>query len=113
MTVNKITNKGGAPKGNQNARKHGFYSKTLTSGQQDMLANAVSTASLDQEIAVMRVKIASILADDPRNMALLNRAVITLARLVQSNRQPDKHEIRALAAADEVVSRLFPRNNRA
>jgi hypothetical protein len=113
MTENQVKNKGGAPRGNQNARKHGFYSKTLTSRQQAMLANVVSTASLDQEIAVMRVKIASILADDPRNMTLLNRAVITLARLTRSNQQPDKHEIRALATADEVVSRLFPRNNRA
>ena len=106
-------NKGGAPKGNQNARKHGFYCKTLTPGQQEMLVKVVSTASLDQEIALMRVKIASIVAEDPRNTLLLSRAVITLARLLRSNQHPDRRETRALVAAAEVVSQLNSRNNRA
>ena len=113
MTEKTVKKKGGAPKGNQNARKHGFYCQTLTPWQQEMLAKAVSTASLGQEIALMRVKIASIVAEDPGNTLLLSRAVITLARLVRLNQCLDKREARAMVVAAEVVSHLNSQNNRA
>jgi hypothetical protein len=112
MVENRIKKKGGAPRGNQNARKHGFYSKTLSPRQHEMLTRVISTATLDPEIALMRVKIASIMAEGSRNTLLLSRAVITLARLLRSNQRLDRRETRALAAADEVVSQLNCRNNR-
>ena len=73
----------GAPIGNQNARKHGFYSKVLTPAQEKTL-KAVGVDGLDGEIALLRVKIASILAHDPQNMRALNLAFSSLNRLVRT-----------------------------
>jgi uncharacterized protein YjcR len=39
----------GAPVGNQNARKHGYYSKTLVPWQREMISSAVNS-SLDSRI---------------------------------------------------------------
>ena len=47
---NRVPKRPGAPKGNQNARKHGFYSKTLAPWQQEMISNAIDS-SLDRQIA--------------------------------------------------------------
>lgn len=74
-------NKGGAPLGNQNARTHGFYSKVLTEADRRSLAQAVEIAGLDEEIALLRVKIKSIVEHDPDNVELIVRATTTLARL--------------------------------
>ena len=44
----------GAPKGNLNALKHGFYSKRFRAGEIDDLLN-VPVGSLNEEIAMLRV----------------------------------------------------------
>jgi hypothetical protein len=73
---------GGQP-GNQNARTHGFYSRVLTSDQQAQLQQARDLRGVDEEIAMLRVKIQSILENDPDNSAVLLRAVTALTRLVK------------------------------
>jgi hypothetical protein len=109
----KSKNKVGAPKGNQNARKHGFYSKILAPRQHELLASVIPSDSLDQEIAVMRMKIASIIAEDPDNTPALVLAVTTLARLLRVKKDLNLSDIRDLKTVSRVVSRLFSRNNRA
>ena len=56
--------KSGGQPGNQNARKHGFYSKSLTPEQQETIVEARKADILTEEIAFMRVKVQA-LVDDP------------------------------------------------
>ncbi len=77
----------GAPKGNQNARRHGFYSKVRTLEEQRDLVRAAGMHGLDDEISMMRVKIRSLMRTDPQNQALLKRALRTLAKLVRTDKQ--------------------------
>ncbi len=82
------TKKRGAPVGNQNARKHGYYSNVLTPRQQENLAAAANLRGVDKEIAIFRVKISSILANDPDNINVLAMAMVSLARLVRTQHDP-------------------------
>ena len=79
----KEVRKRGAPKGNQNARKHGFYSRVLDEAEQLDLELATDVEGIDDEIALLRVKIKSVLAHDPDNVNLIMQAANTLARLVR------------------------------
>jgi uncharacterized protein YjcR len=49
--------KRGAPRGNQNARKHGFYSRVLDDAEELDFEQATEVEGLDEEIALLRVKI--------------------------------------------------------
>ena len=74
----------GAPKCNQNARKHGYYSKVITNSQVAALPAMDPIKDLDNEIALVRVKIADILAHNPQNFDLLLRATSLLERLYRT-----------------------------
>jgi hypothetical protein len=76
--------KRGAPKGNQNARKHGFYSKVLDESEQLDFELATGVEGIDDEIALLRVKIKSLIAHDPDNITLIMQAINTLARVVST-----------------------------
>ncbi|MBM4389310.1 MAG: hypothetical protein FJ088_16365 [Deltaproteobacteria bacterium] len=96
--------RGGQP-GNQNARTHGFYSKTLTPEQQEALQDAAVVDGIDQEIAVLRVKIASILENAPQNIDVLILAMSLLARLLQTKQLIDKKDQHKLGEAFQNVLR--------
>ena len=81
---------GGQP-GNQNARVHGFYSRALTPKQREQLKLAEPVRGVDNEVAMLRVKIMTIIDEDPDNTAVLLRAVTALTRLLK---------VRALCAED-------------
>lgn len=76
--------KRGAPRGNQNARKHGFYSRVLDDDEQRDLKLAVCVDGLDEEIALLRTKIKAVLRHDPDNFKLIMQAMAALARLVRT-----------------------------
>jgi hypothetical protein len=82
MTV-KTGRKKGAPKGNRNARKHGFYAKVLDEAERVDLELASDMNGIDDEIALLRVKIKSALEKDPENLKLIMQATNTLAGLVK------------------------------
>ncbi|MDO8715824.1 MAG: hypothetical protein Q7J73_03330 [Dehalococcoidales bacterium] len=85
-----VKKKRGAPKGNQNARKHGFYSKVLDLAQQEALPAAAKLTGLGEEIALLRTKTRSVVANDPRNYKLINMAASSIARLLRTSRQLGK-----------------------
>src|SRR5512139_3046024 len=93
----------GAPPGNQNASKHGFYSKVLTSGERRLLPDLAKMRGLDREIAVARVKVLSIIARDPRNITLLLRALSSLTSMVQAQETIDRHIRREAQEATETM----------
>jgi hypothetical protein len=76
--------KRGAPRGNQNARKHGFYSRVLDEAERLDFEQATDVEGLDEEIALLRVKIKSLLVHDPENIRLIMQATNTLVRLVRT-----------------------------
>src|ERR1035437_8913964 len=76
-------NRSGAPRGNQNARKHGFYSDVLDENQLQDLEQLDEVEGLDDEIALLRVKIKSLVRKDPDNIALIVRAVESMGRLLK------------------------------
>ncbi len=75
-------NRGGAPRGNHNARKHGFYSRTLNETQKEQLEEAREVEGIDDEIAIMRVKLLNLITDNPDRVDLQTTAANSIARLV-------------------------------
>ncbi len=95
----KVKSKGGAPKGNQNARKHGFYSQVLDEAEQLDFELATGVEGIDDEIALLRVKIKSVLENDPENIKLIMQATNTLARLVRTRYNITKEDKKGLKEA--------------
>ena len=95
----KVERKRGAPKGNQNARKHGFYSKVLDEAEQLDFELATGVEGIDDEIALLRVKIKSLLEHDPENIKLIMQATNTLAGLVKTSYNISKEDKKGLKEA--------------
>jgi hypothetical protein len=101
IMVGEIVRKRGGQKGNQNARKHGFYSSVLDEEQQRDLQIATDVEGLDEEIALLRVKIKSLVQRDPENLKLIMQATNALARLVITRyniRREDKQGLKEAIA---------------
>ena len=95
----KADRKRGAPKGNQNARKHGFYSKVLDKVERLDFELATGVKGIDDEIALLRVKIKSLLEHDPENFKLIMQATDTLAKLVRTRYNISKEDKKGLKEA--------------
>ncbi len=80
--------------GNQNARKHGFYSNVLSAEEQEEYERARLMDGFDDEIALLRVKIKSLVENYPENVRLITLALNTLARMVmtRNNVEPARKE---------------------
>ena len=76
VTVNQtqIKRKRGGQRGNRNARKHGFYSGTLSPAETSQLWNITNLEGVDPEIAFIRVKLQSSLHHDPSNRRVIREA---------------------------------------
>jgi len=94
-----LKGKRGAPKGNQNARKHGFYSKVLDEIEQLDFELAAGVEGIDDEIALLRVKIKSILGHDPENVRLIMQATNALERLIRTRYKITKEQRKGLKEA--------------
>jgi hypothetical protein len=69
-----------APKG----KKQGFYAKVMDEAEQLDFELAGGVEGFDDEIALLRVKIKSLLESDPENIKLILQAANTLVRLVKA-----------------------------
>ena len=99
MTDRDKTGKRGAPRGNQNARKHGFYSKVLDEEERLDNEQATEVEGIDGEIALLRVKIKSLITRDPENLNLIMGATSALARLVKTKYNIGKGDKQGLKEA--------------
>ena len=79
-----MNGKRGAQRGNQNARKHGFYSRVLDEQERMDFEQATAVEGIDDEIALLRVKIKSLVERDPENIKLIMQAINTLARVLRT-----------------------------
>ena len=94
-----VLKKKGAPTGNQYARKHGYYSKVLDAEERLDYEQATEVEGIDAEIALMRVKIKSLVARDPENVRLIMQSVNALARLIQIKYNIGKNDKQGLKEA--------------
>ena len=79
-----IRSRGGQP-GNQNARKHGYYSNALSGLDRADLKEASSITGLDDEIALVRARLKSVVKNNPDNVQLIAHLASTLAKLMRTN----------------------------
>jgi len=87
LTVNptQVRRKRGGQKDNRNARKHGFYSVTLSPAQTRQLWNITNLEGVDPEIAFIRVKLQSSLQHDPGNLRVIREASRLLVKRYSAN----------------------------
>ncbi len=102
--------KRGAPAGNQNARKHGFYSKVLTETEKLEMKEAEGIEGLDDELALLRVKLCRLLDNHPDRIDLHMQAVNMIARLVRTRHGLSPKDIKNLkdAVADVIREIAIP-----
>ena len=81
-----MKNKGGAPKGNQNARKHGFYSRN-PAREANRGQNYPAPVSVREEIALFQAKIAVTLKDGQFDFDTMVVAITELCRLMALEKQ--------------------------
>lgn len=91
--------KRGAPKGNQNARKHGFYSQVLDESEKLQLAEAREIEGIDEEIAILRLKLRNLIDKQPERFDLHLEAANTIARLVRTRYSITKEQKKTLKEA--------------
>jgi hypothetical protein len=96
-----IKRKRGGQKGNRNARKHGFYSGTLSPAETSQLWNITNLEGLDPEIAFIRVKLQSSLQYDPGNHRVIREASRLLVKWYSANYRLDSTDRSYLKAVVE------------
>jgi hypothetical protein len=94
-----LKKKRGAPKGNQNARKHGFYSQVLDESEKLQLAEAREIEGIDEEIAILRLKLRNLIDKQPERFDLHLEAANTIARLVRTRYSITKEQKKTLKEA--------------
>ena len=83
----KSTCKRGGQPGNQNARKHGLYSKHFTPEQFEILENADDLKDLAPEIALLRVRLNTLLDDPDTSPDLILKTLDVLSELMAVQRR--------------------------
>ena len=97
--VKETARKKGGQKGNKNAVKHGFYSRVLDEAEKLDYETAAGVEGIDDEIALLRVKIKSVLEKDPENVKLIMQATNTLAGLVRTRFNTTREQQKGLREA--------------
>jgi hypothetical protein len=82
-----------------NAKQSGFYQKVLDEVERLDFELASGVNGIDDEIALLRVKIKSILGDDPKNIKLIVEATNALERLVRTKYKINKEQRKGLKEA--------------
>ncbi len=72
----------GAPRPRGRKRRGGFYTEALSEAEQLLLEKAREVEGLDEEIAVLRVRLRKALDEAPEDLRLLTQGVGMLVRAV-------------------------------
>jgi hypothetical protein len=86
-------------KAKQNSAKRGLYSRALDEAESLDFELARGVEGIDDEIALLRVKIKSLLEKDPENVQLIMAATNALARLVMTRYRISADQKNALSNA--------------
>lgn len=89
------------------ASKKGFYQRALTEAEQGLFPEAREVEGLDEEIALLRVKLTSALREQPENMPLMLRGVDLLVKAVAARyRLSAKSQENLAEAIDSVLKEI-------
>jgi hypothetical protein len=84
----KTKRKRGAPKGNQNAVKHGYYSRAFNQAEQSDFDLAAGMEGISEEIALLRFEIKkAVSGGDIKNLMPLVKAAFALEKLLRTDRR--------------------------
>jgi len=103
--------KRGAPRGNQNALKHGYYSKTFSPEDRFDLDIAADMEGVGEEIALLRFEIKkAISGGDIGNLVPLVHAALALEKLIRTHHRIflEKRNTLKLAVENVVRNVLLP-----
>lgn len=88
-----------AGKGTARSRKPGFYSRALNEAERLELEEARGVNGIDEEIAVLRVKLKELIAKEPERFDLHLRMANTIARLVMTRYSITREQKKSLKEA--------------
>lgn len=97
-----MAKKGAQPR-NQNARKHGFYSRALSEAEKLEMEEAALVDGIDDEITLLRVRLRGLLEQHPDRLDLQMEAANTIARLIRTRYQISKEQKKSLKEAIQKV----------
>jgi len=96
----RASRKAGTSKGNQSARKQGFYSRVLDEAERLDFELASGVEGIDDEIALLRVEIKKAIAGgDSKNLKLLVDATNALERLIRTRYKISREQRKGLKEA--------------
>jgi hypothetical protein len=84
--------KRGGQQGNQNARKHGFYSVNLNPREICEFWNIINLGGVEPELVALRIKLYSALRDAPGNRRVLREASHLLVKWYHSKYHFDRKD---------------------
>ena len=99
MTSSVSRTRKSSPGGKENKSKRSFYSRALDEAESLDFELAQDVEGIDDEIALLRLKIKSILESDPDNIKLIAEATNALSRLVMARYKMGSAHKKALAQA--------------
>ncbi len=91
--------KAGRKKGSRTSKPPGFYARVLDEAEKLDFDLASDVNGIDDEIALLRVKIKSILEHDPENLKLIMQATKALERLIMTRYKITREQRRGLKEA--------------
>ena len=99
-----VSRKRGAPAGNKNAIKHGFYSRMFDSADSQDFEKTAGIEGIDEEIALLRLEIKrAISGGDDKNLLLLVKAAGALEKLIRTRYQITSAQRKGLKEAINTV----------
>ena len=87
------------PKKNESTSQPGFYSRVMDEAEKLDFELAANVNGIDDEIALLRVKIKELVNKDPENLELIMKATNLLAKLVKTRYSMSKGQNKGLAEA--------------
>jgi len=95
----KADNQRNTPKKKQNTSKRSFYSRVLDEAEQIDFELASGVEGLDDEIALLRMRVRTLLENDPDNIRYIVQATNALVRLVRARYDISKEDRKGLKEA--------------
>lgn len=81
------------------SKRHGFYSQALDEAERLWLEEAREIEDLDEEIAVLRVKLRKLIEKEPDRFNLHFKAANTIARLIKTRYSISREQKKSLKEA--------------
>ncbi|MDO8716064.1 MAG: hypothetical protein Q7J73_04580 [Dehalococcoidales bacterium] len=101
----RVKRKRGGQPGNQNSRTHGFYSRFLDPETSKDIQQVTMLNGVDEEVALLRHKILSVVANDPKNLEVFLRAFNAMARLTRTRQGLKQYDNRKMSKAVAYILR--------